>query len=260
MLNVMLLCGLTILPTICIAQSDSQYLKQVFKNDDGEMLNYRLLPPKTVTKDQKYPLVVFLHGAGERGSDNEKQLVHGSSLFLKEDFRNQFPAYVIFPQCPAEGYWSSVDINRSSTPLKLTFDYSKPMTQSLRLVMELIKEMKASSSVDPNRIYIIGLSMGGMGTFEIVHRFPKVFAAALPICGGADAKRYSKKTSRVPFWVFHGETDNVVDVALSREMVQKLTSLKATVKYSEYPGVGHNSWDNAFAEPTLLSWMFSQHK
>jgi predicted peptidase len=102
--------------------------------------------------------------------------------------------------------------------------------------------------------------MGGMGTFEMVYRFPKIFAAAIPICGGGDALRYDERVKKVAFRIFHGEADNVVLVNESRAMVNKLKELKANVAYTEYPGVNHNSWDNAFAEPDFISWMFGKKK
>ena len=102
--------------------------------------------------------------------------------------------------------------------------------------------------------------MNGFDTFESVFRNPDLYAAALPICGGGDSKIYDKRISKTPFWVFHGDADGAVDVKLSREMVAKLKSLKVETKYSEYPGVNHNSWDNAFAEPDYLKWMFSKKR
>ena len=102
--------------------------------------------------------------------------------------------------------------------------------------------------------------MGGMGTFEAVYRAPGLFAAAAPICGGGDVARYDKRVRKVPFWVFHGDADAVVGVKQSRDMVAKLKTLRNKVKYTEYPGVNHNSWDNAFAETDFLAWMFAQRK
>ena len=99
--------------------------------------------------------------------------------------------------------------------------------------------------------------MGGMGTFESIYRYPDLYAAALPICGGGDVNHYDKRVGKVSFWVFHGAVDAVVNPQLSRNMVEKL---KAEVKYSEYPGVNHNSWDNAFAEKDYLSWMLQHNK
>jgi predicted peptidase len=125
---------------------------------------------------------------------------------------------------------------------------------------ELVKKIANEEAVDKSRIYITGLSMGGMGTFESVYRYPDLYAAALPICGGADTEAYDKRVRKTAFWVFHGADDAVVDVKLSRDMVAKLKSLKAKHKYTEYPGVNHNSWDNAFADPEYLKWMFEQRK
>ena len=102
--------------------------------------------------------------------------------------------------------------------------------------------------------------MGGMGTFEAVYRYPKLFAAATPICGGGDSKHYNKRVRKVPFSIYHGDSDVVVGVKESQQMVARLKSLKANVRYKEFPGVNHNSWDNAFAEPDYLSWMFSKKK
>jgi predicted peptidase len=116
-----------------------------------------------------------------------------------------------------------------------------------------------SESIDKSRIYITGLSMGGMGTFEAVYRNPGIFAAAMPVCGGGDTVHYDGRVKKTSFWVFHGSADAVVNVNQSRAMVNKLKASKADVTYTEYPGVNHNSWDNAFAEPTYLSWVFS-HK
>lgn len=237
-----------------MAQDTSLYSKREFISPEGKKLLYRMLLPERYDQSRKYPLILVLHGAGERGNDNEKQLLHGSKLFLDSTNRKKFPAIVVFPQCPAESYWSSVEIDRTKTPLALDFDYSRPATDPLTLTMMLLNELIGSEKIDTRRIYITGLSMGGMGTFEAIHRYPDTFAAALPICGGGDTARYKKVET--PFWVFHGVDDDVVDVDYSTAMVDKLKELKVKVKYTEYPGVKHNSWDNAFAEKKFLKWMF----
>ena len=232
-----------------------------FTTDTDFTLPYRYLSPKTVKPKKLYPLVVVLHGAGERGNDNEKQLTHGADLFLAAQNRKEFPAFVIFPQCREESYWSSVDVDRSSYPVALSFDYSqKDITQDLEAVMLLVKSMIKDLPIDKKRIYLTGLSMGGMGTFEMIHRYPKCFAAAMPICGGGDVINYTKKGRKVPFWIFHGAVDGVVNVQESKKMVAILKSKKYKVTYTEYPDVNHNSWDNAFAEPTFMSWMFAQRR
>lgn len=123
---------------------------------------------------------------------------------------------------------------------------------------ELVKKLIKKEAVSKKRVYVTGLSMGGMGTFESVYRYPKLYAAALPICGGGDTLHYNKRVTKTAFWIFHGAADAVVDVKLSQQMHAKIKALGAEVKYSEYPGINHNSWDNAFAEPDYLGWMFTQ--
>lgn len=256
--------------TICIllliisrstfAQDLALYEKKEWPTVNGQTLPYRILFPENYDRSKKYPVVLFLHGAGERGNDNEKQLTHGAKLFLSEDARKNFQSIVIFPQCKTEGFWSNVKIDRTKTPLAFDFDYGQPATDQLDGVIKLLKQVIKKEAVDKKRIYITGLSMGGMGTFEMVYRCPKLFAAALPICGGGDVNHYNKKMRATPFWVFHGADDAVVNVKYSREMVEKLKAIGINVKYSEYPGVNHNSWDNAFAEPDYLSWMFSNRR
>ncbi|ULQ54231.1 prolyl oligopeptidase family serine peptidase [Flavihumibacter fluvii] len=242
------------------AQDLSLFEKKVFVSTKGDTLLYRILYPENYDRSKTYPLVMFLHGAGERGNDNEAQLMHGSKLFLADSNRKNFPAIVVFPQCPLNIAWSSVNVDRTKQPLEFRFDYKQPQTAPMRSVLALTQELIASESVNKKRVYITGLSMGGMGTFEAVYHMPALFAAAAPICGGGDGASYNRKTAKVPFWIFHGDADPVVNAQLSRDMVERLKKLKGKVKYSEYPGVGHNSWDNAFAEPGFLAWMFAQSK
>ena len=236
------------------------YEKKEFVFAEGKTLPYRILYPANYDKTKKYPLLLFLHGAGERGKDNEKQLAWGSKLFITDENRKNFPAIVVFPQCPEESFWAVTKIDRSTTPFKIEFDYTAEPNWPLAAANELVKKISKEESVDKSRIYISGLSMGGMGTFESVYRYPDIYAAALPICGGGDVNHYDKRVAKVPFWVFHGAADAVVNVKLSQEMVEKLKSLKAEVRYSEYPGVNHDSWKNAFAEPDYLSWMLLHKK
>jgi predicted peptidase len=242
------------------AQDLSAYQKSTYTNSSGQVLHYRILFPENYDRTKKYPLILFLHGSGEKGNDNEKQLTHGAKLFLKEENRGQFPCIVIFPQCPATDSWNSVIADRTQKPTLFAFDYSRNATSALTSAIEVVKKTGAEEGIDPARIYIAGLSMGGMGTFEAVYRYPEVFAAALPICGGGDATHYDTRISKTAFWVFHGDQDGAVDIKNSRIMVDRLKELKAEVKYTEYPGVNHNSWDNAFAEPELLSWLFSHQR
>ena len=227
---------------------------------NGNVLPYRLLYPANYDKNKKYPLLLFLHGAGERGKDNEKQLIHGSKLFITDENRKNFPAIVVFPQCPQESFWAVMKTDQTKQPPLRTFDYTVEPNWPLAAANELVKKLSNEEGVDKKQIFISGLSMGGMGTFESVYRYPGMYAAASPICGGGDVNHYDKRVTKTAFWVFHGGADAVVNVKLSQEMVAKLKSLKAEVKYTEYPGVNHNSWDNAFAEKDYLSWMLSHKK
>jgi predicted peptidase len=236
------------------------YEKKEFKYADGKVLPYRILYPENYDKNKKYPLLLLLHGAGERGKDNEKQLTWGSKLFITAENRKNFPAIVVFPQCPEESFWAVMKTDQTKQPPVREFDYSVEPNWPLAAANELVKKISKEEGVDKSKIYISGLSMGGMGTFESVYRYPDLYAAALPICGGGDVNHYDKRVAKVPFWVFHGAADAVVDPQLSRDMVEKLKSLKAEVKYSEYPGVNHDSWKNAFAEPDYLSWMLLHKK
>lgn len=214
--------------------------------------------PENYDYKKKYPLVYFLHGRGESGNDNEKQLVHGGKLFASDSNRKNFPAIVVFPQCPENSYWSSVNIMTDAKG-KRNFNFSKdePPTKAMELSLRLLDKIMAQYPVNKKKIYVAGLSMGGMGTFEIVRRKPKLFAAAIAICGGANPATASR-IKKPSWWIFHGEKDDVVNPQLSKEMYASLKATGADVKITLYPDANHNSWDNAFAEPGLLNWLFSQ--
>lgn len=239
-----------------VGNAQSTFEKKTFETKEGQVLPYQILLPKDYKPGKKYPLLVVLHGAGERGTDNESQMKYGKSVFLDSLNRINYQAIVIFPQCPKESYWSSVKINRSTVPTTFLFDYSAPINWPLQAVIDLVKSTKH----DKKRTYIMGLSMGGMGTMEAISRNPKVFAAASPICGGADLSYVSLYAKRVPLWVHHGDADIVVPVRHSQELVKAVQSQGVEIRYNEYAGVNHNSWDNAFKQPDLLAWIFSHRK
>jgi predicted peptidase len=253
------LCFLFLIPLAGLSQDFSLFQKKQYINDH-DTLPYRILYPENYDQSKKYPLILFLHGGGERGKDNEKQLVNGAKLFIDPAVRQNFPAIVIAPQCPADSYWASVKFERTKYPLDLDFNYKYEITKGLRLAIELTRQIIKEESVDQKRVYITGLSMGGMGSLEAIYRNPDLFAAGAIVCGGGDVAAYSKKQTKTAFWLFHGDADSVIPVKHSREMTAKLKELKADVKYTEYAGVNHNSWDNAYAEPTLMEWMFSKKR
>ncbi|HEX7845267.1 MAG TPA: prolyl oligopeptidase family serine peptidase [Chitinophagaceae bacterium] len=241
------------------AQDMSLYEKHWYVSG-SDTLPYRVLLPENYDASKKYPLIFFLHGAGERGNDNEKQLVHGAKLFLRDSIRKKYPAIIVFPQCPANSYWSNVQITTTEDGKRMFFFMpdGEPTT-GMKLAQELLHKILKGYAVNKSRVYIGGLSMGGMGTFELVRRDPGLFAAAFPICGGANPATASK-LKKTKWWIFHGAKDDVVLPENSEMMVRALKKAKASVKFTLYPDANHNSWDPAFAEPGLLSWLFAQRK
>lgn len=237
--------------TIVLCQ---EFSKELFISDK-DSLPYRLLLPKNFDNAKKYPLIVFLHGAGERGNDNELQLVHGKDLFINMNKNNNFPSIVVFPQCSKNSYWANVSrINNS-------FSFLDDPTEntSLKLVEGMINELQSNFKINSNQIYVGGLSMGGMGTFELVYRNPDMFAAAFAICGGANPK-IGEKISKTNWRIYHGDKDFVVPVKLSIDMYNSIKSFNKNVYLKIYPNVNHNSWDNVFREPDLFKWLFSNSK
>lgn len=241
------------------AQVKSEFSKEYYVKDD-DTLQYRMLLPKDFSENKQYPIVLFLHGAGERGNDNAKQLIHGSKLFADNNNRENFPAIVIFPQCPNADYWSNAKVNRKTHPITLKYPMKAPPTKSLNLVMELMEDYLKRPYVDRNKIYVGGLSMGGMGTFEILYRKPQMFAAAFAICGGGNPKTVNKYANTTDLWVFHGANDDVVNPQLSVAMVSAFLKAGGKPNFTLYAKDNHNSWDSAFAEPELLPWLFSKSK
>ena len=230
----------------------------IHKNDT---LLYRMLLPLDYDPSKKYPLVLFLHGSGERGNDNEAQLIHGAELFLRDSIRQNYPAIVVFPQCPLNSYWSNVTIVTDSIKQTRNFNFpqsGKP-TIAMKLVMRLMNILTKTHSVQNKKIYVGGLSMGGMGSFEIVKRNPDLFAAAIPICGGANTS-IASKLIKTNWWLFHGEKDNVVDVKYSKDMAVAIKNTGGSLKLTLYPEANHNSWDSAFAENDFMKWLFSNSK
>lgn len=246
----------------CFLQARSQdftlYKKELFISGK-DTLPYRILLPENYNPKKAYPLVLFLHGAGERGNDNEKPLVHGAGLFLRDSIREKYPAIVVFPQCPAKSYWSNVQFVYDSAGNRTSFDFKIDSTPTppMAMAIALTKKVMVKYKVAKDQVYVGGLSMGGMGTFEIVRRMPNTFAAAFSICGGANPQIAAELKSTA-WWIFHGLKDNVVNPEYSINMANALKKVGAKVKLSLYPDDNHNSWDSAFAEKELIPWLWSQ--
>jgi predicted peptidase len=215
---------------------------------------YRLLAPGELNSSAKYPLVLFFHGSGQRGDDNEKQLVYGVERFARS--QSHYPCFVLAPQCPTHLgnqpiMWTGE--REQMHLLKLAPEAAPP----LRTALELLVTIEEKVQVDIDRIYVTGISMGGFATWEALIRYPQKFAAAIPVCGGGDAS-HADRIRNIPVWAFHGADDSTVPAKFSRLMIKAIEKAGGHPRYTEYPGVGHNSWERAYAEPELLSWFFSQ--
>lgn len=248
---------LVLLMMCCVAGAQDVFEKKVYVTRSGDSLLYRLLIPETLEKGEKYPLVLFLHGAGERGNDNEKQLAHGGQMWLNPVNREKHPAFVLAPQCPVNGYWAYMDRPVSFMPSEMPAEV--PLSPVFRAVKELLDMYLARPDVDKDRIYVMGLSMGGMGTFDMAVRYSDIFAAAVPICGTVNPSRLSA-AKNVKFRIFHGDADNVVTPEGSRQAYRALKAAGADVEYIEFPGCNHGSWNPAFNYPGFMDWLFSQKK
>lgn len=242
------------------AQNLNLYEKRLFIRG-ADTLPYRILFPERYKAKKAYPLLVFLHGSGERGNDNNAQLIHGGEIFTRDAIRSHFPSIVIFPQCPSGSSWSvyKKDHHAEKGNVDIISDSESPVPQ--QLLKALLDSMTGSGLADMKRIYIGGLSMGGYGTYDMITRYPDYFAAAFSICGAGDIPRIMHKAKHIPLWIFHGALDDVVSPEPDRELYKAMmTSGVQHVMYTEFPGLKHNSWDAAFAEPKLLPWLYSNKK
>jgi predicted peptidase len=219
----------------------------------GTRLPYRLLRPLSVADAATYPLVIFLHGGGERGTDNEKQLVHGVPRFATMERREQYPCFLIAPQCPDGQKWVEVDWTAEH--------HTQPADPGVvgQLTLALIEKTIKVLPIDRNRVYLTGMSMGGYGTWDLLARRPDLFAAGVPVCGGGD-EATAERMAHIPVWAFHGALDTVVKPARSRNMVAALDAIGGEPLYTEYADVGHHSWDRAYADPALYHWLFAQRR
>ena len=221
--------------------------------------HYQVYVPADWSKKKRWPVILFLHGAGERGGDGLIQTEVGIGTAIRRH-AERVPAIVVFPQCLKDRWWPEPEMQ----------------AQALKALDEAMKEFNG----DTSRVYLTGISMGGYGTWAIAANNPSRFAALAPVCGGVrtpprvaipsgtpDADKASdpyqaiaQKVGSTPVWVFHGGADTVVPVSESQKMVEALKATGGKVRYSEYEGVGHNSWDKAYSEPEFFSWLLSQKR
>jgi predicted peptidase len=214
----------------------------------NETFKYRLLKPAKVEEGKKYPVVLFLHGAGERGNDNLAQLKYFPEYMLSDENREKHACYVIAPQCREGKSWA-----RRSDP-------SSEPSEQMQVAVQALRDTVKDYPVDAKRIYLTGLSMGGYGSWDLAVRHPDWFAAVVPICGGGDESQ-ADKIKNIPIWAWHGDADDAVPVEESRRMIEAIKAAGGSPKYTELKGVGHNSWTPAYTDPQgVVPWMFEQRK
>ena len=219
---------------------------------DGLDMAYFLGRPRPLEPGQKYPLLVFLHGVKEEGYGNDNIFKWGRKFML--DAMEKQGSFVLLPQCPKGHMWAPESpLGATRAPMR------KRPRRVLQAVFDLIERVEARYPVDPNRVYITGLSMGGDGTWEAIERRPDLFAAAVPICGLGDA-RQAKRMARVAVWVFQGAHDKALPAKAGRDMVRALRKAGGVAKLTEAKFPGHAVWDLAFDDPKFLEWLYAQHR
>lgn len=234
------------------AQQASIYTSNIYVTL-RDSLPYRLLYPLNYKKNKKYPIVVFLHGSGQRGNDNEAQLIGVPKHLTDSIGRIKYPCFIFIPQCNKKDVW----VKFPNFPTSL--ETGKLATPSSRLTLIKLNSLIKNLPIDRKRVYVTGYSMGGEGAFDFLTRQPDLFAAAIPICSVSDTAK-AKIICKIPIWAFHGDQDDVNNVKYSRLMIAALENHKGTPKYTEYPNVKHNSWTKAYDEPGLFDWLFKQRK
>ena len=220
---------------------------------------YRIRRPGDLSPDDPVPLIIFLHGAGSRGDDNRKQLGWFPEWWVTESrLGDRHRAVIFVPQCPTGGRWASVATDAEG---ERRIDASLPPTEPMQAVMKKIQELVADPAIDPSRVYLTGLSMGGFGSWDLVSRHPDWFAAVVPICGGGDPSFAPRiAASGVPIWTVHGDADRVVPVDLTRTMVRAIRKADGRVGYTELPGVRHDSWRFGYGPEGPMEWMLAQRR
>lgn len=214
-----------------------------FVDKSGDSLPYRLLKPLDYDSTKQYPLIVCLHHGGAHGNDNMQQLSADPAPFLMElPTRTKYPAFIFMPQSPRNMGFSGA--------------YGNASVDSL--VFRTIRQLQGQLPIDRKRIYVLGVSGGGYGSWHFISAHPEMFAAAIPICGGGEPK-YAPKLVNVPIWAFHGARDKLAPVAHSRDMIAAIRKAGGNPKYTEYEFAGHGIWENVRKEG-IMEWMFAQHK
>lgn len=222
--------------------------------DTGLVLPYQLFVPSSCSPTSPCGLLLFLHGAGERGDDNLAQLANDALAFVESGPQRDNPTIVVYPQCPEGMQWVTSDWKKGTYSLDQT-----PTSQPMAAVLKLLPTLSKEYAVDPSRILVTGLSMGGYGTWDIVARRPNLFAGALALCGGGDPSQASA-IRETPLWAFHGDRDEAVPVRGSRKMIAALRDVGGNPRYTEVAGHGHDVWTIAYRDPEVVRWLLSRRR
>lgn len=219
-------------------------------------LNYRFFTPEK-NEEQLLPLVLYLHGGAQRGLDNKQQLDYVLHAFSSSKKQKKHPCFIIAPQCPLNGQW--VNTTFKTIPFD-HYDQDKiPESNEMKLIHSLIFDLINLYPIDPNRIYIIGFSMGGSGTWDMITRYPNMFAAAIPLSGVSDtSKAYLLK--KMPIWAFHGENDKISPIRLNQEMVETINLNGGNAKLTTFKNRGHGIVRDALNTKNLFQWLFDKNK
>ncbi len=251
----LLLALLVAAPLACQRAADDAYRAESITLEDGELAGstfaYRIHVPGDIGPGERLPVVLFLHGAGERGDDNRRQLEYLPTQLVREPYASRYRAIVVAPQCPRRSMWMDLSGARQS---RVTGD-----SPQLDVAWAALQRTLAEEPCDLDRIYLTGLSMGGYGSWHLAARHPETFAAVLPVCGGGDPAK-AAALAKLPIWAWHGAEDRTVPPSQSLDMVRAIRAVGGIVHYRELPGVGHNSWSAAYGEDGGLDWLFGQRR
>ena len=222
-----------------------------FDNHGNELLSirFRIFAPYSKNTVTKFPVLLYLHGSGERGNDNALQLKSLPSMLTELPYRNEFPCYIIAPQCPMNMSWTTFRRN-----------FLAESTWNRDPIVRIVEQMLENPNVDRDRVYLVGFSMGSFGAWDLAADYPDLFAAVVPIAGGGPGS-LAEALVDVPIWAVHGDQDRTCPVEQTRKIVVELERLGANVHYTELCGVAHASWQPAFSDTRdLIDWMFRQRK
>ncbi len=231
------------------APADSAFLTRDYTNAAGQKLPYRLLMPHRYEPERAYPVILYLHGAAARGTDNKEPLNWGPRLFQANWLQEKHDFFLVVPQAPKNSGWAELDWSSGGAK----------ESASLAMAVELVaKSLPREFRIDPRKRYLTGVSMGGHAVWVLLARRPGFFAAAVPVCSGGSPRTVTDAAAKCPIWAFHSDDDHLVPVQQARAMVQAWKAHGGTAKYTEYTGVKHSSWKKAYADPAMFDWLFTQ--